>query len=1128
MRHLNRLYALASALCLISSHAGAFEVVDLKTSHLSNPLGLDDERPVFSWKLSYDPTESPVAQKSFTITVSDENGNDVWDSGEILSAKSVNIPYFGPALKPSTRYRWHLKVYNKADSRAEASSWWETGLLDSGWDGAQWIGPDDSDMTFYPDYLPVFRIATDITIAKGGRSASLLYGMDDPRLLSRDMNIFNLESAPAKSFIRMELSLGDKKKNKPSLNIYRSGYHPDDNPELPLYSLTIPDSIINRHNANATHRLAFNSVLGTTDIWIDGHRLGTVELNPVGRGGDYIAFPVVAAVGFMAPKATKAIFSNAEIGHYRSPARKIADIISEPLEVSGTTIVPALPIKSAPLMRTEFDLGQKPIVKARLYATARGAYDLYLNGNRLTESYLNPGLTEYNKTHPYQTYDVTPFVERGRNAIAGTISEGWWSGGAGFVGHSWNYYGDRQSLLTKIVIEYADSSKCTIVSQPEHWKYTVDGPLRYGSLFQGEVYDATKEPTFEGWTFTDFDDSGWKASIAVKPESKFDNAILKSSVGIDVHPSDTIAAIAMTEPRPGIYVYDLGQNLAGIPHIRLTNLKPGTKIRLRFAEVLYPDMPRYSSHKGMVMLENIRAAMASDIYIARGGNECISPINTYHGFRYIEISGIDSPLPIDNVMAVALTSLGDPAASYVTSNDRVNRLWQNMLWSSKSNFFSIPTDCPQRNERMGWTGDISVFSRTALHIASLYPFLRSYLRSMRDTQLPSGRYQEVVPMSGGFGGLLWGSAGITVPWEAYQMTADTTLLAEHYESMRRYIEYVSDHDIDPETGILVQNHEWGDLGDWLGLEYDRMDKSLIWEAYYIYDLAIMRDVAKILGRDDDSRKYSDMHNKRKRFFNSTYIDSETGKTIFSAFVPDKQGLPVDLQTTYAVPLALGAVDETNYYKFRNNFLATLSRENTADDGRTYPPYSLMTGFIGTAWISKALSDCNASDYAYRLLQQRSFPSWLYPVDQGATTVWERLNSFTLTDGFGSNNSMNSFNHYSFGSVGAWMINYSLGIRRDEADPGWQHFILAPEPDPTGEMTFAKGHFDSPYGRIDSSWRIEPSHIVYDFSIPANTSASLSLRKADGSILSERLTPGRHHYEIPRKAPSSDSITSSSL
>lgn len=1107
-----RITAMAVIL-LTAIDISAFTIENLKTDHLDTPIGLDSKNPRFSWQMKYDTDEQPSMQKSYSISVTDENGHMIWESGDVISESSINIPYQGCPLRPSTRYRWTVTVKDNTDTAAEASSWWETGLLDSGWNNARWIGPDENDMTFYSDYLPVFRISYDVQIPRKGNSASLLYGVNDPRLMNRDLNLYNIESPRNESYIKITLNLNGLRKNKnATLDIYRKGYHPGDKTDKPFAVLDIPDSIINRKNAYATHRIAFNSILGTTEFDIDGHRIGTAELNPVGRGGDYIAFPVVGQIGFMAPKGSSAVFSNVEVGHFRTPSRKIADIQSEPLTVNGRTIILDRIDKSAPMLRTEFDITDSRIVKGRLYATARGAYDFYINGNPVTDTYLNPGLTEYDKTHLYQTYDVTPLLRRGRNAMGAVLTEGWWSGGATFVGYNWNYYGDRPSMKAKLIVEYADSTQETFVTTPDGWKYFDNGPLLYGSLFQGEVYDATLEKDVRGWTEPNFDSSSWKNSSIVE-EPKFDGTMLTSGTGIEVKVLGHIQARSMTEPRPGIYVYDMGQNMAGVPDIKLNGLIPGTKVNLRFAEVMYPDMPRYEGHEGMIMLENIRAAMAQDIYKSKGGTETISPRSTYHGFRYIEVSGIDSALPLEAVAAIPLSSLGDVKASYTTSNERVNQLWNNMLWSSRSNFLSIPTDCPQRNERMGWTGDISVFSRTALHIADLYPFLRSYLRSMRDTQRPSGKYEEVVPMSGGFGGLLWGSAGITVPWECYQMTADTLILAEHYESMKRYIDYVTNHDIDPSTGIIVQDHQWGDLGDWLGLEYDQMDKSLIWEAYYIYDLEIMRNTAMVLGNTADAARYDSMRSKRIKFFNDTYIDPQSGKTRFSAFVPEKEGSPVDLQTSYAVPLAFGIVDDSHLDLFRQNFLATVSRENHGDDGRTYPPYSLMTGFIGTAWISKALSECGATDYAYRLLLQRSFPSWLYPVDQGATTVWERLNSFTLSDGFGSNNSMNSFNHYSFGSVGSWMINYSLGIRRDDSQPGWKHFILAPEPDPTGEMTLAKGHFDSPYGRIESSWKIEDGRAIYDFYIPANTTATLILPGSKSHQAPATLTPGHHHFEL---------------
>lgn len=513
---------------------------------------------------------------------------------------------------------------------------------------------------------------------------------------------------------------------------------------------------------------------------------------------------------------------------------------------------------------------------------------------------------------------------------------------------------------------------------------------------------------------------------------------------------------------------------------------------LRYAEVKYPDLPEYKGNEGTLMLENIRAAMAQDIYIAKGGSETIAPRFTYHGYRFIEITGIERALPVAAVKGTVLSSLAGLASHYETSNPLVNKLWENITWSTRANFLSIPTDCPQRNERLGWSGDISVFSRTATYLGEVPQFLRRHMQAMRDVQRSDGRFSDVAPLGGGFGGTLWGSAGLTVAWESYQQYGDRQLLAEHYDAMTRYIAYLRQH-LDPKTGVLND----GPLGDWLGPEQGRNDNTLLWEAYFLLDLDIVRKAALVLGKTADAQEFAALHAQRRQFFNATYVDPQTKRTVHSGFRQDvnttpKPGDLVDTQASYVLPLALGGYAPENRAPAVANLLATITRANKLDNGGLAPPYSLMTGFIGTAWISKVLSENGHSDVAYRLLQQTSYPSWLYSVEQGATTIWERLNSYTRTEGFGGNNRMNSFNHYSFGAVGTWLYDTSLGIARDENSPGFQHFILQPTPDPTGAMTYAKGYYDSMYGRIESGWTKTGTGYHYRLVVPANTTATLYL------------------------------------
>lgn len=1022
-----------------------------------------------------------------------------------------------------------------------ASSWFETGLMSAGsqqvaWEGARWIGGSNNDMVIYPAYLPVFKLSFSMQLSGRSEKAAFLYGANDPRLMDKNKNLYQIENKKDSSYISVELDISGLQAGTPAqLHVYRVGYHANDKRDVPLKSFPISVNLVNEDNKYQPHTFYLSSVLGYTHIYVDGteeeNLIGKLNLNPLGQGGDFIAFPVVGEIGFSVQKGQSAQFSEIEIKNYRSPSNVL---FSENPEKSNISIFASFDDKisirnssytikaddegifvladpgrnSMPMLRTTFSTDGSDIAKARLYVTSRGIYEIYMNGRRIGNDYFNPGLTQYNKTHLYQTYDVTDHVLSGRNAIGAILGEGWWSGGATFMGEFWNFFGDRQSILAKLVITYSDGKEDVIVTSPDTWTYYNNGPVIYGSFFQGEVYDANKEDFIEGWDTPAYDDSGWEKASEVELDGTISHDIINQQrnmpmvddysrmkitgqFGPTVKKIKTLHAISVEEVRPGVFIYDMGQNMVGVPEIALSGMNKGEKITLRYAEVKYPDLPEYREHTGMLMLENIRAAMAQDIYITKGNNETICPRFTFHGYRFIEITGIDRALPLEAVKGHVLSSLHEPASYYETSNPKINRLWKNIMWSTYSNFLSIPTDCAQRNERLGWSGDISVFSRTATYLADVSQFLGRHLLAMRDVQREDGRFPDIAPLGGGFGGILWGSAGITVAWETYQQYNDVDLLREHYNAMKSYIAYLSKQ-IAPETNILGQQYKqnWGSLADWLGPENSRNEKTLLWEAYFIYDLEIMNKIATVLGEKDDAEKFSKLYTKRKDFFNETYINPE-GKTISA----DGAKI-IDTQTSYILPLAFDIIDEKHKEKVSRHFITTVTRENKADNGVMCPGYSLMSGFIGTAWISKALSDIGSNDVAYLLLQQTSYPSWLYSVEQGATTIWERLNSYTHTEGFGGNNRMNSFNHYSFGAVGAWMYNYSLGIERDEKYPGFKHFILQPEPDPTCQMKYAKGYYDSMYGRIESSWEIKNSTHHYRFLIPSNTTATLKLKASD--------------------------------
>ncbi|MDD3039244.1 alpha-L-rhamnosidase [Bacteroides sp.] len=1109
---------------LLCAAESSFYLKKLQVEYAETPLGIDVEKPRFSWQMAVSSDRRGCMQAAYQITVTDEHGTEVWNSGKVVSDLSLNIEYEGQSLQPVTHYLWTLRVWDTKGKSVSASSWFETGLMcrndtDEIWGGAKWIGGGDDDQALHSQYLPVYRLDFALQLDKQSHStkAGFIYGANDHRLMNKFKNLYHLQNAKDESYVMIELDIAPLISGKEAqVNVYRVGYHPADRKEVPLKSLTVPASLINENNKYEKHILSLTSIYGITHLFIDNdqNKIGEVNLNPIGRGGDFITFPVLGDVGYSLSEGQSANFSEIRIRHYQQPSNIIRKIEFATSPGSFRTLDPSR--NSMPMLRTQFVSEKPEIKKARLYTTSRGIYEVYMNGNRIGNDYFNPGLTQYNKMHIYQTFDVTDYILEGENVIGALLGEGWWSGGCTYSGELWNYFGDRQSLLAKLVVTYADGTEKVVVTDPSCWQYFNEGPIRYGSFFQGEIYDARNEKQIEGWSTPDYKATLWKpvreimldgtvstaGSHGWATANDYSDFCMTGQFGQTIKAIKELTAISVNEVRPGVFVYDMGQNMAGVPKISLSGIQPGTKVYLRFAEVTYPDLPEYKGNIGMIMLENIRGAMAQDIYITKGGDETISPRFTYHGYRYLEITGIEKPLPLESVKGVVLSSIDGLTANYETSNAEVNRLWQNILWSTYANFMSVPTDCPQRNERLGWGGDISVFSRTATYMASLPQFLRRHMFAMRQTQRADGRFADIAPLGGGFGGLLWGSAGITVAWESYQQYNDRVLLSEHYDAMKHYIQYVLEKCFDPSTGVLIQERAGWNLGDWLGLEDGKNDKTLLWESYFIRDLDLMQKIAMALNKNEDAEWYKKIATERRDFFARTYIHPATGKTIASGADGPKKGDFVDIQTSYVLPLAFNLVDSAMKDKLAEHLVQTVTRNNKTDQGRECPPYSLMTGFIGTAWINQALSENGHQDIAYKLLQQTTYPSWLYPVEQGATTIWERLNSYTHLDGFGGNNSMNSFNHYSFGAVGAWMCNYSLGIQRDENYPGFKHFILKPEVDTTGKMTYANGYFDSMYGRIKSSWRHEKDVLVYQCTVPANTTARVYLPAASLKEISE--------------------------
>jgi alpha-L-rhamnosidase len=1114
----------------------------LQVEYQERPLGMDESKPRFSWQMQSKAGARGDRQIAYHIMVQNDKNQIVWDSKKVRSDISLGISYAGKALEARTAYSWTVRVWDQKNQVSSAKSSFETGLLKESWNDANWIGSND--LPLFSHYLSVYKFQYQVQLdeASHSKKASFVFGANDPRLQNKNLNIQGVASGKNESYIRFELDITDT--SQAFFNVYRVGYDLKDEAKKPLFHFPIPSNLITKANQYQAHTIFATCNFGVYDLYLDQvdkeHKINPTpknaspyapsgfNLNPVGIGNNFISYPMLAEIGFQVPAGETAFFSEVLIKNFRQPGNTLFAAAEKPelwpgwdgkqFRVSGAFAVANPSQHAAPMLRTQFATNGKNIKKARIYATARGIYEMYLNGKRVGEDYFNPGLTQYNKTHQYQSFDVTSHLKSGENAWGAWLSEGWWSGNITYSGESWNYFGDRQSLLAQLIIEYNDGTEQVINTNPSQWKTFNDGPIRVGSFFQGEVYDAQKDSAIMGWATTSFSEKNWKSAAAIPLEGTafldksldYSQMQLVGQLDDHVQVRKVLQAQSIQEPRKGVFVYDMGQNMVGFPKIYIPKGKAGQVITLRYAEMLYPDLAEYASQKGMIMLENIRAALAQDVYVLKGGDEYIQPRFTFHGYRYLEITGVDQAPALTQVAGIVLSSISEISSSYETSDPMVNKLWTNITWSMRGNFLSIPTDTPARNERMGWSGDINVFSKTATYLAPVNNFLRRHLQGMRDVQRADGRFTDVAPMGGGFGGTLWGSAGIVVPWETYQQYGDKVLLAEHYDAMKRYIAYLETKQT-PE-GILNE----GPLGDWLSPEGNKNDNTAFWVSYQAYNYEIMEQVAHILGFESDASSYAKKSADRKALFNTIYMDAATHKSVKSGVKAASMGPPnaavvtaktdkgqlVDTQASYAIPLALGVFDASNKPFAVARLVETVKRSNTDDGGVVRPPYSLMTGFIGTASISEALSANNQHAEAYRLLTQKTYPSWLYSVANGATTIWERLNSYTVENGFGGNNSMNSFNHYSFGAVAAWMYNHSLGIQRDEKSPGFKHFYLRPVPDPTGVLTHAQGHISSMYGKISSAWSVQNEQVTYTVEVPANTSAELTLAVKRGSKIKE--------------------------
>jgi len=767
------------------------------------------------------------------------------------------------------------------------------------------------------------------------------------------------------------------------------------------------------------------------------------------------------------------------------PADLKAKWISDPTPLPEGKDLPARP---SPMLRKAFKL-DKTVRKATAMATALGLYELRINGRRVGDSLLTPEWTDYHTRVQYQTYDVTTLLTTGDNVVGAVLGDGWYAGRIGIShivpdGTLRAHYGKQLRFLMQMEIEYADGTSETIVTDGS-WKATTDGPIRKACILDGEVYDARKAK--DGWDSPGYDDGDWKP---VTVQDKVDIQLV-AQPNEPIRVTQELEAKSITEPKPGVYVVDFGQILAGWCRIKV-KAPAGTTVTLRHAEVLEPDGMIYRDNLRMKALGGELGARQEDQFIVRGdGVELFEPHFTYHGFRYVEVTGLPEKPELDFIIARHFHSATRPVGTFECSSPLLNKLMQNIIWTLRDNMHSVPTDCPQRDERMGWLGDMLVFAQPATYLMDMSAFFTKWVRDIRDDQAKDGRYPDFAPHpfdpDARFSGVpAWGDCGVIVPWRMYVNYGDKRVLEEHFDSARRWVDWI--HGNNPD--LLWKNKRHNDYGDWLNGDTLKLEgfpkgeaeipKEVFATAFFQHSTQLVARMAEIIGKRDEAAKYGKLADDIRAAFVKAYIDDDTkvkGHT----------------QSAYAIALAFNLVPQKK---------RAVAAERLVERVRAYKDH-ISTGFHTTIMLMNELTRAGRSDVAYMLINNRTIPSWGYTIDQGATTIWERWDGYVEGRGY-QDPGMNSFCHYAIGSVGEWMYRTILGINPDEANPGYKHILLAPVPG--GGLTWAKGGLHSIRGPITTEWKLEEKNLVYNVSIPANTTATLRLPATDAARVTESGKP----------------------
>lgn len=1030
-----------TTVCLLLAFATA-SLADLTPTRLRceyrvDPVGLDTTSPRLSWVLQSD--QQQQRQTAYRVLVApsperlDRDEGDLWDSGKVASDQTIHVVYRGRPLKSRMGVWWKVRVWDKD---GQASIWsrparWTMGLLNTSAWQAKWIADPSGQANVVQS--PHNGYHSDLS-RQANTAKWVAIDLGRPRTFETvrlfPARPYDYTDTPGFLFpLRFKIEVAEREDFADARIVVDRTAKDESNPgtAAPVYRF-----------------------VSTKARFI---RLTVTKLK--NRDGDNFAFAlaemeVLHNDANLARHATVTAKDSIETGAWTQT--NLTDGVT-------TTVAPGASPGPLPvtMVRRSFAL-PTTARRATAYVTALGLYELHVNGRRVGDHLLAPEWTSYRKRVQVQTYDVTNLLQVGDNAIGALVGEGWYAGR--LMAMPRFSYGSFPRFLCQLEIEFTDGRTQTIVTDSS-WRSTTAGPIRSSGIYDGEVYDARQE--FPGWDTPGFADAAWQPVKVLDLGSE--RLVWQPNEPIRI--VKELKPIKLTEPTPGTYVFDLGQNMVGWCRINVQGAA-GQPITMRHAEMLNDD--------GTLYIANLRGAPQVDRTIpSRDGQVTFEPHFTYHGFRFVELTGLAAPPAHDAVLGRVFHSTSPDTGTFECSDPSLTQLMRNIIWTQRANLMSTPTDCPQRDERFGWMGDIQAFAQTAIFNMDMAAFLTKFAQDVRDDQAADGRFPDFAPHPGDpnqtFSGVpAWGDAGTIVPWRVYQNYADERLLTRHFDAARRWVDYI--HHLNPD--LIWAKGRGNDYNDWLNGDVIRqagwptkgggVPNDIFATTFFAHSTEIVSKMAQLTGHIEEARHYRGLFDRIKAAFNKKFVG------------PDGR-IEGDTQAGYALALSFDLLPEPLRPQAVEHLLEGIDRYNG----------HLSTGIQTSHRAMLELSRYGHDNVAWDLLTNRTFPSWLYMIDNGATTIWERWDGYVKGRGF-QDPGMNSLNHWAFGAVGEWMWRHIVGLNPDEAQPGWKHFTIAPQPG--GGLTWAKGRYESIRGTIDSEWRIEGQTLSLRVTVPANTSATV--------------------------------------